>query len=676
MIDFGQTDAVARKRIVTAISVFALLASLAFLWAKARFDSTIPFLPPDGRAAWITYPLEQQTKLREGNYVDLIADFRSDIVMSSSPARAVIGLRAMRLYRIWVNGREIPADPARQMDWKRVHEIDLGGYLAAGPNSVVVSVNNVSGPPALWVNAEGPLAALSSGRSWRVSLSGGPMVQAVAANDDFSYPAADAPSPSSALASTLPVLALFFALSFAMYWWNCFADARDNLQQPPVIGHLRFTPETVLALALALWAILFIRNYGRLPIDLGFDGREHLDHIRYLLERGTLPRASDGWEMYQPPLYYLLSAALVKLASIFLPMEKAMYAARLVPFLSGAGQIVLVWLAARLLMPENAIARMFAVAMAAVIPMNIYISHYSSNESLSAVMIALSLYLALRTVASGDAASGDVTQRSFAVIGLSCGLALLSKFTALLVIPVILAAVVAHGLNRDSGSLTDALKPVVTIFLVVAAVSGWFYIRNWSAYGNPLVGNWDAVTGMRWWQDPGYHTSGYFMRFGRVFESPYFSGFHSFWDSIYSTFWGDGDIGGKAYFRSRPPWNYDYMSAAYLLAAPVAVFFAGGLVTMARRAYGDLDVGRLAILWSGYALVFGVVYINLKLPFYGQAKAFYALAGMLPFSLVCAEGFSLADGFLQRRRLNYARAALRGWFGMLAGAVFLSFFSA
>lgn len=671
MINSGQTDAVARKRIIAAISVFALLASMAFLWAKARFDSSIPFLPSDGRAAWITCPLEQQTKLREGNSVDLIADFRNDIVLSSSSARAVIGLRAMRLYRIWVNGREIPADPVRQMDWKQVHEIDLGGYLAAGPNSVVVSVNNASGPPALWVNAEGPLAALSSGPMWRVSLSGGPMAAAVAADDDYRYPAADAPSPSSALASTLPALALFFMLSFVMYWWNRFADARANLQQHPVIRRLRFTPETVLALALAFWAILFLRNYGRLPIDLGFDGREHLDHIRYLLERGSLPRASDGWEMYQPPLYYLLSAALVKIASIFLPMEKAVYAARMVPFLSGAGQIVLVWLAARLLMPENAIARMFAVAMAAVIPMNVYISHYASNESLSALMIALSLFLALRAITSGA-----MNSRFAAIIGLSCGLALLTKFTALLVVPVILAAVMAHGLNRETGSLPDAIKPVMTMLLVVAAVSGWFYIRNWSAYGNPLVGNWDAVTGMRWWQDPGYHTSGYFMRFGRVFESPYFAGFHSFWDSIYSTFWGDGDIGGKAYFRSRPPWNYAYMSAVYLLAAPVAVFFACGLVSMARRAYSDIDIGRLAVLWSGYALAFGVVYINLKLPFYGQAKAFYALAGMLPFSLVFAEGFALADGFFQRRRLDFARAVLRGWYGTLAGAVFLSFFSA
>ncbi|MBI5140664.1 MAG: glycosyltransferase family 39 protein [Nitrospirae bacterium] len=670
MINSSPTNAAAGKKYIIAISIFVLLASLVFILAKARFDSSIPFLPSDGEASWISFPLEQQTKLREGNYVDLIADFRNDIALSSPPVKAVIGIQAMRLYRIWVNGREIPVNPSQQANWKHVSEIDLNGYLAAGPNSVVVSVHNASGPPALWIAADDPLAPLSSGASWRVSLSGGPMVPAVAADDDFRYPAADAHSPTSALASTLPTLALLFALSFVLYWWNGFAGSRSGVRNHRVSRHLRFTPETVLAIALAFWAVLFARNFGRLPIDLGFDGREHLDHIRFLLDKGHLPSASDGWEMYQPPLYYLLSAVLVKFASIFLPMDTALYAARLVPFLSGVGQIVLVWLAARLLLPENATARMFAVATAAVVPMNIYISHYASNESLSAGMIALSLLLALRV-----AYSREMNSRSVAILGLSCGLALLSKFTALLVVPVILAAVMARGFSRENGKLPDAIKPVALIVLVVAIVSGWFYIRNWSAYGNPLVGNWDAVTGMRWWQDPGYHTSGYFMRFGRVFESPYFSGFHSFWDSIYSTFWGDGDIGGKAYFRSRPPWNYDYMSAVYLLAAPVTFIFAGGLVSMTRRAYGDLDVGRLAVLWSGYALAFGVVYINLKLPFYGQAKAFYALAGMLPFSLICAEGFSMADGFFERRRLDYARAALRGWFGMLAGAVFLSFFS-
>src|SRR6185295_17602928 len=38
----------------------------------------------------------------------------------------------------------------------------------------------------------------------------------------------------------------------------------------------------------------------------------HLEYIQYILERGALPLAHEGWEMYQPPLYYLMASGLLK----------------------------------------------------------------------------------------------------------------------------------------------------------------------------------------------------------------------------------------------------------------------------------------------------------------------------------------------------------------------------
>jgi len=50
------------------------------------------------------------------------------------------------------------------------------------------------------------------------------------------------------------------------------------------------------------------------------------------------------------------------------------------------------------------------------------------------------------------------------------------------------------------------------------------------------------------------------------------------WRGLYSTLWGDGLIGGAARLAARPPWNYDWMNAGYLLAAGLSLLFLLGFV--------------------------------------------------------------------------------------------------
>ena len=40
----------------------------------------------------------------------------------------------------------------------------------------------------------------------------------------------------------------------------------------------------------------------------GHDVIPHLDYIRYVAEHFAIPPRADGWQFYQPPLYYFLSA--------------------------------------------------------------------------------------------------------------------------------------------------------------------------------------------------------------------------------------------------------------------------------------------------------------------------------------------------------------------------------
>ena len=58
-----------------------------------------------------------------------------------------------------------------------------------------------------------------------------------------------------------------------------------------------------------LWVALFCNNANLLPQTVGFDRDAHADYIVYLQKHRALPLPNEGWEMFQPPLYYGISAA-------------------------------------------------------------------------------------------------------------------------------------------------------------------------------------------------------------------------------------------------------------------------------------------------------------------------------------------------------------------------------
>jgi tetratricopeptide (TPR) repeat protein len=158
-----------------------------------------------------------------------------------------------------------------------------------------------------------------------------------------------------------------------------------------------------------------------------------------------------------------------------------------------------------------------------------------------------------------------------------------------------------------------------------------------------------------------------------VFSAPYFSSFYSFFDSIYATFWGDSLLGGQLAYYNHP-WNFEYVSAVYILSLPAALIIIIGLVRAAGAAIFRADKGWLFFLGLFFAAIWSTVYMNLRLPYNAQAKAFYSLFVVMPVALIFAFGFSGLDGWLRNKGLLPVRTVLYGWFGTLALAVFFSFF--
>jgi hypothetical protein len=369
----------------------------------------------------------------------------------------------------------------------------------------------------------------------------------------------------------------------------------------------------------------------------------------------------------------VLTAGLVALFDVPREAFSGQIVYRLIPFASGLANVVLTYLLARRLFSGDSMKVCFAVAIAGLLPMNLYMSAYVSNEQLHAAWMSTSILLACNLILARD-----VRVVPSLALGGVLGLALLTKFTSLLLAPVVLFFVAFKSWAVDRNPFGRAVGIAAAPAGVTAAVAGWYYLRNWLHFGKPVVGNWDATGDVTWWEQPGYHSVAYFTHFGESLRHPFFAGFSSFWDGIYSTLWGDGLVAGMIRVATRhDAWNYDYMAVGYLLALPATAVLVVGYGLALREALTETDMNRRCALSMLTALLFvmgfALVRVVISLPYYAQAKAFYAIAVIAPLSLVAAIGFTSVARWLADPRWAFLRPLYFGWIATLFGVFVLTF---
>jgi Flp pilus assembly protein TadD len=308
---------------------------------------------------------------------------------------------------------------------------------------------------------------------------------------------------------------------------------------------------------------------------------------------------------------------------------------RFLTLIFGLLQLIVILLSLRLIFPGRLAAQLVGLVLAAFLPMQIYLSHYVTNETLAATLITASVYLGLRLLWTENP---SVSQ--FAWLGLCMGAAMLTKATALLLVPPLCLALTIK-LARERAPVAIWLRHFGAASALFLATCGWHYLRIWREFGNPLLGNWDVASGFAWWQDPGFHTGADYVRFGKSFVAPLFSAFWSFADGVYSTLWGDGLCAGVPSLIFRPPWNYDLMVAGYFLALfPTLLILAGAAAVFWRFVRKpSVDWFVLIGLTGGVAL--GLVFMTLKVASYAQVKAFYGLAMLVPLCFFAAVGWEV-----------------------------------
>ncbi len=230
---------------------------------------------------------------------------------------------------------------------------------------------------------------------------------------------------------------------------------------------MRRAPALTVAAACAVYAVITVTYALSVPVGSSADELAHLNYARLISDHAALPGAHVT-ERQQPPLYYLLSAALLRLGA-------APVALRFLSIALGVVTIACVALTVRHLAPRHAWLAAGATAALALLPGFQFVSASITDDSLAAAAGAL-LLLVTTHVAQAPAP----TRRLLVAVGCSVAVGLLAKETDLPVI-LVLAAVVAWRWHRQL-TRGDALP----IGVPIALIAGWWYVRNLVSFHRPL----------------------------------------------------------------------------------------------------------------------------------------------------------------------------------------------
>ena len=339
--------------------------------------------------------------------------------------------------------------------------------------------------------------------------------------------------------------------------------------------------------------------------------------------------------MFQPPLYYIISAVTLSSFGLSVADAAAGTVLRLLTMSFGLAHVVFVFLSLRLLFPKQLGQQLAGLALAAFLPMNLYLSHYVTNETLAALLVSGSVYLCLRILKTGAN-----SWASFCLLGLVLGAAVLTKFTAVLAVPFIVIALARQTLARPGPALAG-LKKLAGMLGLAILVSGWHYLRLW--WQREV---WSLAAGIQPRSPPGGRRMAatrlpILAALGKVLVQPLFSCTASFLDGIYSTLWGDGLCGGALTLAFRPPWNYNLMCAGYFSAMVPTILILTGAAASAVKLIREGGSDRSMLMGLAFLVWVGLVCLNLKVPYYASAKAFYGLCALVPLCFFCADGWDV-----------------------------------
>jgi hypothetical protein len=384
-------------------------------------------------------------------------------------------------------------------------------------------------------------------------------------------------------------------------------------------------PLAVLAVSLALAVALGVRIHNALtyPPEWGFDAAFSWQYIEALRNEWHLPAPDAGWSTADPPLYYALAAALMRVVN----------APPLVPWLNLLLGLGIAAIAARLvrrLAPADPARAWLAAGLILYLPAHVHMSAMVNKEMLAAFLTSAAIGLVADPARPREALRPALWRALGA--GVAAGLALLTKLSGVLAAPACAAAYLLDARRRR-----DALARGALCVVVAAVVGGWFFARNRIEYGyfqpHALPAH-QLMLGM----PPGERTLGDYVRFPlSTFTDPQVlnpSLLRSVWGTTYASLWFDAH---RHILPTRGVAVSRLGEVTLVLALLPSAAFLAGLYTGARRlarGEGAADAPLLALVALSLA---GFAAYTWQNPWFAVVKGTSLLGLCVPFGVYTSE---------------------------------------
>jgi hypothetical protein len=640
----------------------ALLGGLAVLGGVEAFrllnDPNVFFLRAEDSAEWIR--LDQPFLLTAYDATPTGLGFEHAFHTDQAVNGARLTVRAFRRCIVKLDAARIYVGPENLDDWQEPRDVRLPDPLRPGDHVLQITVLNRDAQPCLLAYSD--KLGIHTEAGWTVVQPDGRRSAAITVTQQTQPEVAQTyPSVSAAGARVAPVLAVVFALTFAWSFWN----SRASGNQPP----RQLRPQFVRWCLFAAWVILAANNIGQIHGQVGFDMARHVEYVQYIAEHRTLPLANQGWEMFQPPLFYLLEAPFYALLSHRFESETVVRILRFLPLLCGLVQIELVYRTARVVFPDRDDLQSIATLVGGLCPVHIYASQVISNEPLAGVLTALVVLLCLKLLMEPRRGR---SLWFFSAIGVLWGLAILTKVTPLLLAPLIVAAaaVSCRTTDQPAGQKTSTrtLLDVGILYGICLLTSGWYFVRNLAYLGKPFVGNWDSAAGLAWWQEPSYRTWSQLTSFGTALSRPIYSGIWSIWDGLYSSLWLDGFVSGRVLRADQFPWNLNWVLCGAWLGLVPMILLVASVVSCWRK---EFNRSRGAILFCLAAIV---IYVAATTEFFVRVPIYTTANARFMLGLVPCLGVLAAVGAAPLLRFRFLRAFVFASLACWAVAAYVAYF--
>lgn len=350
---------------------------------------------------------------------------------------------------------------------------------------------------------------------------------------------------------------------------------------------------------LLILVVLQIHNFILFPVSRGFDALNHLDYVGYLRTNHSIPMAHEGWELYQPPLYYLL----------LFPITNPLF----IRFLNGfvfVGLLIAVFLFFKKI-TKNTFLGIISTVIIASLPVVIYSLPAISNELFSGMIISFTIMYYV-TFAKRFALFNQI------IFGCLLGLSLLSKATSF----VLLFCIIVDQIIQHKNNFVKLTKHLLVILGFVLIISGWFYIRNLLIYQNPFTTSVDFPK-FHIVQGPRYRDIKFLTDISGFLSLDLFKAHHySLWSGTYFSWFYDGHnviVPVQAFSKAG--------ALLVISSVPLFLMFIFGLI----KELSKKDKSYLMIL---YPIVLFLSYIayTIKLPFYSSVKGVFLISSIISFT--------------------------------------------